>query len=142
MSRNHNTDDELMSADQVEQHLADRRSGRAKGSKQNTTLQVNHAQHADLMVRYISNIPMDNIIKTIMIMRIGSPLLKKKSLSHLAIGLSLGIPEDQVRQLEQLGIEEYANMYSRSNGNSIVSNKAVIHNALNRVVSSKGEGSQ
>lgn len=140
MNKNRNTDDELLSADQVAKILADRRSGKDKISKQNTSLTVNHEQHADLMIRYISNIPMDNIIKTIMIMRIGSPLLKKKPMSHLAIGLSLGIPEIQVKELEQLGIEEYANMYSRSNGNSIVDNKALIHSALNRVVSSKGEG--
>lgn len=129
------SEDHLLSAEQVEQHLADRRSGKEKGSRQDSSLVVNHAQHADLMVKYIANIPMEPIIKTIMIMRIGSPLLKKKSMSHLAIGLSLGIPEIQVQELEQRGILEYANMYGRSNGRSVEYNKSIIHDALNRVVS-------
>lgn len=134
-----NTQDELLSADQVAEILRNRRTGKDKINKQgNAPLVVNHEQHADLMIKYISNIPMDNIIKTIMIMRIGSPLLKKKPMTHLAIGLSLGMSEIQVKELEILGIEEYANMYSRSNGQSIVQNKSLIHDALNRVVSSNG----
>lgn len=138
MHKNH--EDALLSADQVANILENRRTGKDKVQRQDTSLHVDHAPHADLMVRYINNIPMDNIIKTIMIMRIGSPLLKKKPMSHLAVGLSLGISEAEVKELERLGIEEYANMYSRSNGNSIVMNKSLIHDALNRVVSSKGEG--
>ena len=137
MARDHNTDNELLSADQVAKHLDERRNG-SQGAKQNTTLQVNHAQHADLMVRYISNLPIDPLIKKIMIMRIGSPLLKKKPLTHLAIGIGLGIPELQVKELEQLGIEMYGEMYGRSNGKGLEYNKSIVHDALNAVVSSKG----
>ena len=72
-----------------------------------------------------------------MIMRIGSPLLNKKAMSHFAIGMVLGINEEQVKEIEKEGIRLYSELAFRTNGKTNAQNKSIITDALNAVVDNK-----
>ena len=74
-------------------------------SEKRGKLVINHERTANAMVKMVMLAPIHDTIKRIMILRIGSPLLKQKPLSHLAIALQLGMKESEVFKLEREGIE-------------------------------------
>ena len=74
-------------------------------SEKRGKLVINHERTANAMVKMVMLAPIHDTIKRIMILRIGSPLLKQKPMSHLAIALQLGMKEAEVFKLEKEGIE-------------------------------------
>jgi hypothetical protein len=73
---------------------------------ENGKLVINHAKTADAMIKFICMAPVDNYIKRIMVMRIGSAFKNQKAqpMSHLQIALLLGETEEKIFQLEREGI--------------------------------------
>jgi hypothetical protein len=65
---------------------------------------INHVDTANAAIKMIMSTPLHDKIKRIMIMRIGSPILKQKAMSHLAIALQLGMREGEVLRLEMEGV--------------------------------------
>jgi len=59
-------------------------------------------------------VPMSPEIKKIMVLRIGNPLTKKSEMTHLAIALQLGMREEEVFQLERIGIEKVSKYMERT----------------------------
>lgn len=142
-----NTQDELLSASQVEEILKDRNSGKMRlHRRQNGHLVVDHAKTANAMVMFIANIPMDKFIKKILIMRLGCPLINKKPMTHLQVALQLGMKEAEVVELEQVGLQECNSYMERVTGGvlALPGNASLIEDTLNDVVRSKkiiqGEG--
>lgn len=66
---------------------------------------INHVETANAAVKMIMLAPLHDKIKQIMILRIGSPLMKQKAMSHLAIALQLGMKESEVFRLEMEGVQ-------------------------------------
>ena len=73
-------------------------------SQKNGKKVINHVKIANDMVKMICMSPVHDLIKRIMILRIGSPLMNQKPLSHLGIALRLGLKENEVFRLEREGI--------------------------------------
>ena len=131
-----NNQDELLSADQVADVLDARRTGRDKlYKKENGKLVIDHVRTANAMAMFIVNIPMDKIIKKVLLMRIGSPLIHKKPMTHMAIAVSLGMLETEVREIEAIGLEACNEFMMKSSGHmfSGVDNKSLIIDTMNEV---------
>lgn len=75
---------------------------------------IDHVKTASAMVKFINCVPMSPEIKKIMVLRIGNPLTKKSEMTHLAIALQLGMREEEVFQLERIGIEKVSKYMERT----------------------------
>lgn len=131
-----NTEDELLSADQVAEVLHNRRTGKDKLYKrENGRLVVDHVRTANAMAMFIVNIPMDRIFKKVLLMRLGSPLIHKKTMTHMAIALSLGMGEPEVREIEKVALGICNEFMQKSTGNmfSGINNKSLITDTMNDV---------
>lgn len=131
-----NTEDELLSADQVAQILENRRTGRDKLYKrENGKLVVDHERTANAMAMFIANVPMDKIFKKILLMRIGSPLIHKKPMSHTAIAMSLGMMEPEVREIEKIALGICNEFMIKSTGHMFagIDNKSLVTDTMNEV---------
>lgn len=64
---------------------------------------VDHVAVANVMSKFIELCPMDRWIKRVMLMRVGSPLLRKKAMSHMQIALVIGATVDEVIEMEKHG---------------------------------------
>jgi len=73
---------------------------------ENGKLVINHSKTADAMIKFICMAPVDDYIKRIMVMRIGSAFKTQKAqpMSQLQIALLLGETEEKIFQLEREGI--------------------------------------
>ena len=69
----------------------------------NGRMTVEHAATANAMVKFIMACPIDPIIKSIMVLRIGYPLHNQKSASYMNIALRFGMTIDEVKDLEGIG---------------------------------------
>lgn len=133
-----NTEDELLSADQVAEILHNRRTGKDKLYKrENGKLVVDHVRTANAMSMFIVNIPMQKIFKKILLMRIGSPLIHKKPMSHTAIAIELGMTEPEVREIEKIALGICNEFMEKSTGAmfSGIDNKSLVTDTMNEVSS-------
>lgn len=131
-----NTQDELLSANQVAELLENRRTGKDKlYKKENGKIVVDHVRTANAMAMFVVNIPMDKIFKKILLMRIGSPLVHKKAMSHTAIALSLGMNEPEVREIEKIALGICNEFMEKSTGHmfSGIDNKSLVTDTMNEV---------
>ena len=92
--------DKLIGLNAAEQILQSRAKGE-KAGKTEETLHVDHVKANTNMGLFIGHLPMDPWIKKIMIMRIGSFILRKPPMSHLEIALQLGMTEEEVKELSK-----------------------------------------
>lgn len=65
---------------------------------------IDHRFAANALLKTIQVIKMDHTIKKVLTMRIVGPLMSGKERSHTSIALELGIPEDEIREIEFAGI--------------------------------------
>jgi hypothetical protein len=68
-------------------------------------LTIKHIDTANATVKMIMQAPIHDLIKKIMILRVGSPVMKQKPMSHLSIALQLGMREGEVAKLEREGVQ-------------------------------------
>ena len=99
---------------------------------------VDHVAVANVMSKFIELCPMDRWIKRVMLMRVGSPLLRKKAMSHMQIALTIGATVDEVIEMEKHGKYLVGMFLERCNAQEAVekfdrlgSNKAEINNIKN-----------
>lgn len=69
----------------------------------NGRMVIDHAATANAMVKFIMACPIDPIIKSVMVMRIGYPLKNKKPVSYTQIAIRFGMTLDEVKDLENIG---------------------------------------
>lgn len=69
------------------------------------TVQVDHVATANALIKLIRFAPIDKVIKQIMIMRIGNPLMHGKQMSHISIAIALGMTIEEVIELEKIGVK-------------------------------------
>ena len=99
---------------------------------------VDHVAVADVMSKVIKLCPMDRWIKRVMLMRVGSPLLRKRAMSHVQIALMIGATMDEVIEMEKHGKYLVGMFLERCNAKEAVkkfdrleSNKTQINNVKN-----------
>ena len=133
-----NSQDKHIGLTEAENILRSRRNGRDKLYKtENGKMVVDHSRAATTLALFISNIPMDKWIKRVMLMRIGSPLLNRKQMSHMTIALKIGATMDEVIEMEKIGIEicnEYMQKISVEQGSHSLENKILINDTLNETI--------
>ena len=78
---------------------------REPSQSERTKTTINHVDTANAAIKMVMLAPLHDKIKRIMILRIGSPILKQRAMSHLAIALQLGMREEEVFRLEMEGIQ-------------------------------------
>ena len=95
--------------DQIDDHIADRSKALKKDKLymfKDGTLRIDHLAAASALIKFIESTPaLDKHIKEIMIMRIGSPAMDGKKMSHVAIALAKGMNVDEVIFMEKVGIK-------------------------------------
>ena len=81
----------------------DRRKNKNLYKIKNNRVVVDHVATANVLSKFIELCPMDRWIKTVMLMRVGSPLMKQKAMSHMQIALVIGTTESEVKEMEKAG---------------------------------------
>ena len=84
------------------EYLAKRKNKKLYNIKKGRVV-VDHVATANVLSKFIELCPMDRWIKTVMLMRVGSPLMKQKAMSHMQIALMIGTTEDEVKEMEVIG---------------------------------------
>lgn len=134
-------EDRLIGLSEADKILRDRQNGNTKLHKrENGRLVIDHERTANAMAMFIANTPMDTIIKKILLMRIGAPLIHKKPMSHMAIALHLGMMQAEVKELERIGLDQCNEFMERSTGVMFAGtdNKKLVIDTMNEVNETKG----
>ena len=99
---------------------------------------VDHIAVVNVMAKFIELCPMDRKTKMVMLMRVGSPLLRKRAMSHMQIALMIGATMDEVIEMEKHGKYLVGMFLERCNAKEAVekfdrleSNKTQINNVKN-----------
>lgn len=129
-----NSQDALLSLDQASEVLKKRQAGKERLYSINKgRVVVEHISTVNALCKFIATLNIDNWIKKVLIMRIGAPLIHKKPMTHLQIALKLGMKEEEVKELEAVGIEICNEALKRTQMIADASRKTVfIEDTLNK----------
>ena len=107
---NRKKDIKIKSAEQFENIMKERQDN-IKHRKVNPdmlerdTQEAQHLECANTLLKLISCIKLDPIIKKVMTLRLLGPIISKRERTYLSIGLELGISEQEVKQIDMAGLE-------------------------------------
>ena len=85
------------------EYLAKRKNKKLYSYDKDGKLVVDHLAVANVLGKFIELCPMDPWIRKVMILRIGSPLLKQKPMSHMQIAIQIGATVKEVEEMEVHG---------------------------------------
>ena len=144
-------DDDIVihSAEEFENYIKDRKANPKKyaveGMKADEDIAyTEHYEMANLMVKVISYLPIDQTIKNIMTQRIMQPVVLGREKTHLQIALELGLMEDEVREMEAFGIQvigETLRKYTAEEFVSKFNRDRKVENAVNQLKTEMGKSS-
>ena len=92
----------IRNQDDFKAYLASRKNKKLYEVKDGHVV-VDHVAVANVMAKFIELVPMDRRVKRVMLLRVGSPLMRKKAMSHMQIALMIGTTVDEVIEMENHG---------------------------------------
>lgn len=132
-----NSQDIPLGPKEAEELIRARKEGRIKlYDRKDGKIVINHVATANAMAMFLVNVPMPKIFKKVLLMRIGSPLVHKKSMSHMAIALQLGMNVAEVHEIEAEALRICNDFMSRSSGHMFAGqdNKGLVTDTMNELV--------
>jgi hypothetical protein len=132
----------IKNADDFEKVLKDRKSNAKQHIMNQEAIEkdqpvFDHVKCANQAIKVIGILPIDDIIKTIMVRRLAHPLIAQCEITHLSLALELGLREYQVKEMEEFGIivlEEFLNKHTAHDAVAKFNTNQTVEKAVKQII--------